>query len=182
MKNTRDSFPAGYSSAFGRRMPERADISGQFDQIVMAYLWHYLKDWTGVLKKLHGALADGGTLSVIQGTAASLQGLDTIWKAYAGQSCLQERMEREAGRVLQIEQTLKAEFAQVEAIPFENELHFTRPLDLYQYMMDSYQELVQEMGKQGTKFVNFLRKYVEEQGTVTLKSRVMLWRCRKEEN
>ena len=178
----KEQLRAGVKFYFRQENAEAAGITEQYDQILMAYLWHYLKDWPGLLRKLRGALADGGTLNVIQGTASTLQGLDDIWRAYAGQSCLQERMEREAGRVLQIEQTLKAEFAQVEVIPFENELRFTRTLDLYQYMMDSYQELVQEMEKQGTKFVNFLRKYVEEQGTVTLKSRVMLWRCKKEES
>lgn len=178
----KEQLRAGVKFHWRQENAETAGFSGQYDQILMAYLWHYLKDWTGVLRKLHGALAAGGTLNVIQGTASTLHGLDAIWRAYVGQSCLQNRMEREAERVLQIEQTLKAEFSQVEAIPFENELHFTRTLDLYQYMMDSYQELVQEMEKQGTKFVNFLRKYVEEQGTVTLKSKVMLWRCKKEES
>lgn len=159
---------------------ETAEFTKQYDRIIMAYLWHYLKDPAQLLKKVHGALLPHGTLYVVQGTASTLQGLDEIYRAYAGQSCLMERMEREAERMQGIENTLRAQFARVEKIPFDNELHFTRTLDLYQYMMDSYQELVQEMEKQGTKFVNFLRKYMEERKTVTLHSRVMLWRCGKE--
>lgn len=170
----------GVQVSFRQEDAETAEFSGQYDHILMAYLWHYLKQPEKLLRKLYGALAQNGTLSVIQGTPANRHGLDEIYRAYAGQSCLTERMEREEYRLEAIETALRAQFPRVETAVFENEVRFTRTIDLYQYMMDSYQELVQEIEKEGTRFVNFLRKYMEKQGTVTLHKRVMLWQCGKE--
>lgn len=170
----------GVQFSFWQEDAETVEFSKQYDHILMAYLWHYLNQPEKLLEKLCGALASGGTLTVVQGTASTLRDMDEIYRAYAGKYCLTERMEREECRLEAIETALRAQFPRVEVIPFDNEVRFRRAIDLYQYMMDSYQELVQEMEKEGTKFVNFLRKYVEEQGTVTLHSRVMLWRCGKE--
>ena len=72
-------------------------------------------------------------------------------------------------------------FPRVEAASLDNELTFTHALDLYRFMMDSYEELTTAIKAQGIGFVNFLRRYVEEHGTVTLHSRVMLYHCYKEE-
>lgn len=176
----KDQLQPGVKVSFRQENAETTELGGNYDHILMAYLWHYLKQPEKLLRKLHGALADSGTLTVVQGGASTLWDMDEIYRAYAGESCLTERMEREAQRLEIIETALRAQFSRVEKVVFENEISFTRTLDLYQYMMDSYQELVQAMEKEGTKFVNFLRKYMEEQKTVTLHSRVRLWRCGKE--
>lgn len=176
----KEMLQQGVAFSWRQEDVETAEFSGSYDHVLMAYLWHYLKDPAALLQKIHGILAPGGALTVVQGTTSTLWDLDEIYRAYAGESCLQECIEEKQEKVRQIEAALQAEFSHVEPIPFDNEIRFTRTLDLYQYMMDSYQELVQEMEKQGTRFVNFLRRYMEEKGTVTLHSRVMLWRCGKE--
>ncbi len=177
----KDNLQPGVSFRFRQEDVETAALAGPYDHILMAYLWNDLRDPAALLQRLYGALRPGGTLYVIQGTGLVLEDMDEIFHAFSGESCLTERKQQVICRNREIEDTLRGQFLTVEQMPFDDELHFTRPLDLYCFLMDSYQELVQGIEKQGGKFVSFLRRYVEERGTVTLHSRAMLYRCRREE-
>lgn len=155
-------------------------LTEQYDRAIMAYLWKYLKDQPGVLKKVYEALAPGGMLMVVNSVGKILLDMDEIYHDCTGEYCLKERYELAVKQSNALEDALTAQFDRVEPVEFDNVLAFTRPLDLYRFLMDSYHELSDEIKKQGIAFVNTLRKYMEQKGTVTLRSRVMLYRCYKE--
>ena len=93
-----------------------------------------------------------------------------IYQEFAGDYCLTERI----SQVQASEETVASalhQFPRVETVIFDNELTFTHALELYRFMMDSYEELTAAIKAQGIGFVNFLRRFVEERGTVTLHMR-----------
>lgn len=156
-------------------------LTEQYDRIIMAYLWKYLKDQPSTLKQLYGALKPGGIMLVVNSIGKILLDMDEIYHGCTGEFCLAQRYELAMQQAKELEAALKSQFDRVEPVEFDNVLVFKRPLDLYRFLMDSYHELSDAVKKQGIAFVNTLRKYVEQQGTVTLHSRVMLYRCYKED-
>jgi DNA-binding transcriptional MerR regulator/ubiquinone/menaquinone biosynthesis C-methylase UbiE len=159
---------------------EKAELAGGYDRILMAYLLHHLKEPEKLLERCREALPPEGEVLVVDGTGEIIQGMDDIFHAYSGEYCLTARREKAQAEEDAEYALLKKHFPVVERVPFDNTLEFTHPLELYRFLMDSYQDLTQAIRQQGIGFVNFLRRYVEEHGTVTLHSRVMLYRCRKE--
>lgn len=160
---------------------EQTDLEGTYDRIIFAYLFKYLKQPERTMNRLYEALKPGGFLLGVYGTGDILTDYDEIYHAFSGEYCLKARQEKSIADQKVFEAHLNQTFDRVEKISFDNELVFDRALDLYRFMMDSYKELVAEMKKQGVGFINFLRKYMEEAGVVKLHSRVMLYRCWKEE-
>lgn len=163
---------------------ENADnmvLTEQYDRIIMAYLWKYLNDKPSTLKQLYNALNPGGMMLVVNSVGKVLLDMDEIYYRCTGERCLKQRYELAIQRARELEAALKHQFDRVEPVEFDNVLEFTKPLDLYRFMMDSYHEFSDAVKKQGISFVDSLRKYVEQQGTVRLRSRVMLYRCYKED-
>lgn len=163
---------------------ENADnmvLTEQYDRIIMAYLWKYLNDKPSTLKQLYDALNPGGMMLVVNSVGKVLLDMDEIYYECTGERCLEQRYQLAMQQAKELEDALNHQFDWVESVVFDNVLEFTRPLDLYRFMMDSYHEFSDAVKKQGITFVNSLRKYVEQQGTVTLRSRVMLYRCYKED-
>lgn len=163
---------------------ENADdmiLTESYDRIIMAYLWKYLKDQKGTLEKLYKALNPGGMVLVVNGIGKNLMDMDEIYFGCTGEYCLEQRYEVAMHQAKELEDALECQFDRVEPVEFDNVLEFTRPLDLYRFLMDSYHELSDEMKKQGIGFVNALRKYMEQQGTVRIHTRAMLYQCYKEE-
>lgn len=158
---------------------EQTELSERYDRIILAYTYKYLKTPEETLKKLYDALKPGGFMMVVQGTGDIMEEYDEIYYAFSGEYCLKARRERVQRNHQELEKRLKSQFDRVEKIHFENLVEFDRPLELYRFLMDSYEEMVTEMKKQGIGFVNFLRKYVEQQGTVKFHSRVVIYRCYK---
>ena len=156
-------------------------FDADYDRIVIAFLWKYLKNPEALIKKARDALASNGMLCFVHGSERIMTDYDDIYKEFAGQSCLEERITQVREKNNEIQGVLRRIFPKVEAIPFDNELTFTNTLELYRFMMDSYEELISAIKIHGIGFVNFLRRYVKEQGTVALHSRVWLYRCYKEE-
>lgn len=156
-------------------------LTEQYDRIVMAYLWKYLKDQPKALKKLYDALSPGGMLLAVNSVGRILPDMDEVYHACTGEYCLKQYIEEATQRAEALESALNAQFDRVEPVEFNNSLEFTRPLELYRFLMDSYADLSTSIKKQGIGFVNALRKYMDQQGTITLHSRVMLYRCYKED-
>lgn len=156
------------------------ELTEPYDRIIMAYLWKYLKDRPATLKKLYKALAPGGMMLVVNSVGRVLLDMDEIYYRCTGEHCLEQRYELAMQHAKELEDALNTQFDRVEPVQFNNVLEFTKPLDLYRFMMDSYHEFSDAVKKQGISFINTLRKYVEQQGTVTLRSQVMLYRCFKE--
>ena len=148
-----------------------------YDRVVMTYLWNYLKEPEALLQSVRNALQPGGMLCLVCGSHRIMQDYDAIYRQFAGQSCLDLRIQQIQAETAEIEQTLRRVFPKVEVVPFDNTLTFTHALDLYRFLMDSYDDLVQAIKAQGIGFVNFLRQYVAQQGTVTLHSQVLMYRC-----
>lgn len=175
-----DSLAAG--TVFDSRVENADDmaLTESYDRIIMAYLWKYLKDQRGTLEKLYRALKPGGMVLVVNGIGKNLMDMDEIYFGCTGDYCLEQRYEVAMNQAKELEDALKSQFDRVEPVEFDNVLEFTRPLDLYRFLMDSYHELSDEMKKQGIGFVNALRKYMEQQGTVRINTRAMLYRCYKD--
>lgn len=170
----------GVSLHFRTEDMETAAFSEHYDHILMAYVFNEISNQDAMLKKISDVLALGGTLSVVVGSGASLSALDRLYADYARESCLGERIDRQNQRRDNMMMLLKKHFPQVEPVIFDNELEFSEPTELYQYMMESYQELTQELEKQGSKFVSYLRHSMEQNGPVTIQNQVLMLRCKKE--
>ena len=133
---------------------ENYSLGSGYDRIVMAYLWKYLKEPEALLQKAHDALAPDGMLCMIHGSGRIIEDYDRIYKEFSGQSCLEERMAQVRGEHDEMDAALYRVFPRVEAASFDNELTFTHALDLYRFMMDSYEELTTAIKAQGIGFVN----------------------------
>lgn len=155
-------------------------LTEKYDRIVLAYAFKYLKEPEETLKKLYDSLNPGGFMMVVTGTEDIMDGYDEIYYAYTGEYCLKTRQEKVRQDRRAMAEKLNAQFERVEQINFDNLIEFDRALDLYRFLMDSYVEMAAEIKKHGMGFVNFLRRYVEQQGTVQLNSRVVIYRCYKE--
>ncbi len=158
---------------------EDGELTEKYDRIVLAFTYKYLKSPEETLNKFSDALNPGGFLMVVQGTGDIVEEYDELYYAFSGEYCLKARREQLRRNQEMLKDKLQTKFDRVEEIIFENVLEFDRPLELYRFLMDSYEELKTELKKSGIGFVNFLRKYVEQQGTVKLHSRVMIYRCYK---
>lgn len=134
------------------------------------------------MKKFYNELKQGGFLMLVDGGGDIMEEYDDLYYQYSGEYCLKSRWERQQKKREATKQLLERQFDRVEQVVFENPIQFERPLELYRFLMDSYEELVEELKKQGIGFVNFLRKYMAEQGTVTFNARVYIYRCYKEED
>ena len=160
---------------------EQYPIEPGYDRVVMAYLWKYLKEPEALLERARDALRPDGMFCLICGSPRIMEDYDAIYRQFAGQSCLDLRRQQVQAEMADMERALRRVFPRVEVIPFDNTLTFTHALDLYRFLMDSYKELIEAIKAQGVGFVNFLRQYVAQQGTVTLHSQVLMYRCYKEE-
>ncbi len=176
----KDALQAGITIHFRCEDIETAVLTESYDHILMAYMSQHIKQPEPLLDKLYDALVPDGVLSFIVSAGASIQGLDELYRAFSGESCLAERQDTEAQRREIWAAMLGKRFPSVEVIAFDNELVFEQPMELYQFMMDSYQELVQALTKQGSRFVSFLRKHMAKNGPVTIKNGALLYRCKKE--
>ena len=116
-------------------------LAEQYDRAVLAYLWKYLKEPKNTLTKIYDALTPGGMLLVVNGSGMVLADFDEIYYAYSGEHCLTERIAKQEEINSDLECSLKTLFDRVELVPFHNDMEFTRPLDLYRFLMDSYKEL-----------------------------------------
>lgn len=159
---------------------EMMDTQQKYDRIVLAYVFKYLKHPDLTLNAMYQSLKKGGFLLAVQGDYRIMDDYDEIFHAFSGYYCLTERKEKIMEDQALFREQLNKTFDSVEQIPFENDVVFDKPLDLYRFMMDSYSELSFEIKKHGLSFVNFLRKYMRQRGRVKLHSVVHLYRCRKE--
>lgn len=160
---------------------EQYPMEAGYDRVVMAYLWKYLKEPEALLERARDALRPDGMLCLVCGSHRIMRDYEAIYRQFAGQPCLDLRMQQVQAEMEEMERALRRVFPRVEVVSFDNTLTFTHALDLYRFLMDSYKELVDAIRAQGVGFVNFLRQYVARQGTVTLHSQVLMYRCRKGE-
>lgn len=161
---------------------EHMEFRNQYDRIILAYAYKYMKSPEETMKKFYNELKQGGFLMLVDGGGDIMEEYDDLYYQYSGEYCLKSRWERQQKKREEMKQLLERQFDRVEQVVFENPIQFDRPLELYRFLMDSYEELVEELKKQGIGFVNFLRKYMAEQGTVTFNARVYIYRCYKEED
>jgi len=178
----RAELSAGTALRFVEDDAETYPMESGYDRIVMAFLWKYLREPEKLLEKSRDALSPKGCLVLIHGNKTNLmEDCDRIYQEFAGDYCLPERISLVQASEETVTSALRQVFPRVETVIFDNELTFTHALELYRFMMDSYEELTAAIKAQGIGFVNFLRRHVEERGTVTLHDHVVLFRCWKED-
>lgn len=159
---------------------EQAELTEGYDRIILAYTYKYLKSPEETLKKFYHALNPGGFMMVVLGSGSIVEEYDELYHEFSGEYCLKARYEQIRRNQEAQKEKLYTQFDRVEQINFENVLEFDRPLELYRFLMDSYEELKTELKRQGIGFVNFLRKYVEQKGIVKFHSCVTIYRCWKD--
>ena len=181
MEEQRPNLRDGVAVRLVEADAEQYTMEAGYDRVVMAYLWKCLKEPEALLERARDALRPGGMLCLVSGSHRIMEDYDAIYRQFAGQSCLELRMQQVQAEMADMERALRRVFPKVEVVPFDNTLTFTHALDLYRFLMDSYKELMDAIKAQGVGFVNFLRQYVAQQGTVTLHSQVLMYRCYQEE-
>ena len=153
----------------------------KYDRIVMAYLWEHLRNPEEMVEKTADWLAEDGELFFVVGTNDIRYQFDEIFQNYAGYSALEGVISQKEHLHSMMQDTLRKHFS-AERLVFENALEFHDALTLYQFLMDGDPELSAEIRKQGTGFIHFLQKLIENKQTVSIHCPVTAYRCRREKH
>ena len=181
-RERKDLLAPGVQLSFRHENVESAALDGGYDQILMAYLVHSLEHGSETVEKLKTMLRPGGILNVVESVDVQmLEEMDALYQDFSEATCLEKRIAKKKAQREELEQMLNTCFSEIECHVFQNDLTFTVVEELYRYLMDSYQELVQELEASGTDFIAYLRKVMEQKGKIVLHSQVRMYRCKKEE-
>ena len=180
-RERKELLAPGVQFTFRHENVETAVLDGEYDQIIMAYLYNSLEHHPETIDKLKMQLRSGGILNVVESVDVQLlEEIDTLYEEYSGEGCLKDRIAGKLRQKTELEQLLNACFCNVDCHVFQNDLTFTVVEELYRFLMDSYRELVQELETSGTDFIAYLRKVMAQKGNIVLHSQVRMYRCKKE--
>lgn len=181
-RERKELLAPGVQFTFLHENVETAVLDGEYDQIIMAYLYNSLEHHPETIDKLKMQLRSGGILNVVESVDVQLlEEIDTLYEEYSGEGCLKDRIVKKQRQKAELEQLLNACFCNVDCHVFQNDLTFTVVEELYRFLMDSYRELVQELETSGTDFIAYLRKVMAQKGKIVLHSQVRMYRCKKED-
>lgn len=181
-RERKELLAPGVQFTFRHENVETAVLDGEYDQIIMAYLYNSLECHPETIDKLKMQLRSGGILNVVESVEVQLlEEIDTLYQEYSGEGCLKDRIVKKQRQKTELEQLLNACFRNVDCHVFQNDLTFTVVEELYRFLMDSYRELVQELETSGTDFIAYLRKVMAQKGKIVLHSQVRMYRCKKED-
>ena len=181
-RERKELLAPGVQFTFRHENVETAVLDGEYDQIIMAYLYNSLEHHPETIDKLKMQLRSGGILNVVESVDVQLlEEIDTLYEEYSGEGCLKDRIVKKQRQKAELEQLLNACFCNVDCHVFQNDLTFTVVEELYRFLMDSYRELVQELETSGTDFIAYLRKVMAQKGKIVLHSQVRMYRCKKED-
>ena len=181
-RERKELLAPGVQFTFRHENVETAVLDGEYDQIIMAYLYNSLEHHPETIDKLKMQLRSGGILNVVESVDVQLlEEIDTLYQEYSGEGCLKDRIVKKQRQKTELEQLLNACFRNVDCHVFQNDLIFTVVEELYRFLMDSYRELVQELETSGTDFIAYLRKVMAQKGKIVLHSQVRMYRCKKED-
>ena len=181
-RERKELLAPGVQFTFLHENVETAVLDGEYDQIIMAYLYNSLECHPETIDKLKMQLRSGGILNVVESVDVQLlEEIDTLYEEYSGEGCLKDRIVKKQRQKAELEQLLSACFCNVDCHVFQNDLTFTVVEELYRFLMDSYRELVQELETSGTDFIAYLRKVMAQKGKIVLHSQVRMYRCKKED-
>ena len=181
-RERKELLAPGVQFTFRHENVETAVLDGEYDQIIMAYLYNSLECHPETIDKLKMQLRSGGILNVVESVDVQLlEEIDTLYEEYSGEGCLKDRIVKKQRQKAELEQLLNACFCNVDCHVFQNDLTFTVVEELYRFLMDSYRELVQELETSGTDFIAYLRKVMAQKGKIVLHSQVRMYRCKKED-
>ena len=181
-RERKELLAPGVQFTFRHENVETAVLDGEYDQIIMAYLYNSLECHPETIDKLKMQLRSGGILNVVESVEVQLlEKIDTLYQEYSGEGCLKDRIVKKQRQKTELEQLLSACFHNVDCHVFQNDLTFTVVEELYRFLMDSYRELVQELETSGTDFIAYLRKVMAQKGKIVLHSQVRMYRCKKED-
>lgn len=181
-RERKELLAPGVQFTFRHENVETAVLDGEYDQIIMAYLYNSLECHPETIDKLKMQLRSGGILNVVESVDVQLlEEIDTLYEEYSGEGCLKDRIVKKQRQKAELEQLLSACFCNVDCHVFQNDLTFTVVEALYRFLMDSYRELVQELETSGTDFIAYLRKVMAQKGKIVLHSQVRMYRCKKED-
>ena len=181
-RERKELLAPGVQFTFRHENVETAVLDGEYDQIIMAYLYNSLECHPETIDKLKMQLRSGGILNVVESVEVQLlEEIDTLYEEYSGEGCLKDRIVKKQRQKAELEQLLSACFCNVDCHVFQNDLTFTVVEALYRFLMDSYRELVQELETSGTDFIAYLRKVMAQKGKIVLHSQVRMYRCKKED-
>lgn len=181
-RERKELLAPGVQFTFRHENVETAVLDGEYDQIIMAYLYNSLEHHPETIDKLKMQLRSGGILNVVESVDVQLlEEIDTLYEEYSGEGCLKDRIVKKQRQKAELEQLLNAGFCNVDCHVFQNDLTFTVVEELYRFLMDSYRELVQELETSGTDFIAYLRKVMAQKGKIVLHSQVRMYRCKKED-
>lgn len=181
-RERKELLAPGVQFTFRHENVETAVLDGEYDQIIMAYLYNSLECHPETIDKLKMQLRSGGILNVVESVEVQLlEEIDTLYQEYSGEGCLKDRIVKKQRQKTELEQLLNACFRNVDCHVFQNDLTFTVVEELYRFLMDSYRELAQELETSGTDFIAYLRRVMEQKGKIVLHSQVKMYRCKKED-
>ncbi len=181
-RERKELLAPGVQFTFRHENVETAVLDGEYDQIIMAYLYNSLEHHPETIDKLKMQLRSGGILNVVESVDVQmLEEMDALYQSFSETTCLGSRIAKKKAQREELEQLLNACFPEIECHVFQNDLTFTVVEALYRFLMDSYRELVQELETSGTDFIAYLRKVMAQKGKIVLHSQVRMYRCKKED-